>query len=124
MIKLVEIEPMGYVRQTRADSWKDRPVVLRYRAFRDELRLKLGDFKLSDDFSIVFGLPFPKSYSKKKRAELLGKPHQVKPDLDNLVKSFSDAVRGKGEENDSRIHHFEARKVWDIEGFIKIINIE
>lgn len=119
----INITPLGYVRRTRADTWKKRPVVLRYYAYLDELRLKLGDFKLGNAFEITFGLPLPESYSKKKKASLLGKPHQTKPDLDNIIKSFSDGLRGSGEDNDSRIHYFKASKVWSKEGFIEVKNI-
>ena len=119
----IEITPMGYVRRTRADAWKKRPVVLRYYAYLDELRLKLRNFKLGNSFEIVFGLPFPESYSKKKKAELLKKPHQVKPDLDNLLKAFNDGLRGEGEDNDSRIFSFSAKKVWSEKGFIEVKNI-
>ena len=36
--------------------------------------------------SIQFGFDFPKSYSKKKRSELINTSHTLLPDLDNLVK--------------------------------------
>lgn len=120
----VQIVPMGYVRRTRADAWKKREVVLHYYAYLDELRLKFRNFNLGNSFEIKFGLPFPESYSQKKRKELLGRPHQLKPDLDNLIKAFSDGLRGSGEYNDSRIYNFAASKVWDEKGFIEIKNID
>jgi Holliday junction resolvase RusA-like endonuclease len=119
----IKINPVGYVRRTRADAWRKRPVVLNYYAYLDELRLKLNNFKLGNSFEITFGLPFPKSYSKKQRIELLEKPHQVKPDLDNLIKAVCDGLRESGEDNDSRIYNFSAKKVWSEEGFIIIKNI-
>ncbi|MBC8923069.1 RusA family crossover junction endodeoxyribonuclease, partial [Escherichia coli] len=33
------ITPLGKPRMTRADKWKQRPPVLRYRVFCDEVRL-------------------------------------------------------------------------------------
>ena len=119
----IEIKPIGYVRRTRADAWKKRPEVLNYYAFLDELRWKLGNFKLENCFEIIFGLPFPDSYSEKKKEQLLGMPHQIKPDLDNLIKAASDGLRGVGENNDSRIYKFRSEKVWSKKGFIKIRNI-
>lgn len=112
---------MAKPRQTRSDKWKKRKCVLEYRAFCDELRLKLRDFKLGDSYSVEFGLPMPKSFSKKKRLSLAGKPHQSKPDLDNLVKALNDALRSFGED-DSSIFEISAKKVWDEEGFITLNN--
>jgi Holliday junction resolvase RusA-like endonuclease len=124
-MKTIQITPVGYVRRTRADAWKKRPPVLRYYAYLDELRLKLAGFELGNSFTIEFGMPFPKSYTVKKRVSLAGEPHQVKPDLDNLVKAVCDGLRGDGEDNDSRIYQTSAKKVWDEwdgKGFIKIKN--
>lgn len=118
----VEIEPFPKPRMTRADKWKKRKCVMEYRAFCDELRLKLRNFKLENDYNILFGVSLPPSYSKKKKIELLGKPHQVKPDLDNLIKSINDALRK--DENDSRIYGFNAKKIWSERGFIRIENKE
>ncbi|HGV3500426.1 TPA: RusA family crossover junction endodeoxyribonuclease, partial [Klebsiella michiganensis] len=39
-MKIYDITPIGKTRMTRADKWKQRDVVLRYRAFCDEVRLK------------------------------------------------------------------------------------
>ncbi len=39
-MKIFNITPMGKPRMTRADKWKQREVVMRYRAFCDEVRLK------------------------------------------------------------------------------------
>jgi Holliday junction resolvase RusA-like endonuclease len=122
-LKEIKIVPVGYVRRTRADAWKKRPAVLRYYAYLDELRLKLNNFELGNAFEIEFGLPFPATYSKKKQTELLGQPHQVKPDLDNLVKAVCDGLRGTGEDNDSRIFNIVAKKVWDNSGYIKVKNL-
>ena len=40
-MKVYDITPMGKSRMTRADKWKKRPEVLRYRAFCDEVRLRV-----------------------------------------------------------------------------------
>ena len=91
MMKVYHIQPMGKPRMTRADKWKKRPEVMRYRAFCDHVRL-LG-VSLPEAYShVTFILPMPKSWSNKKRAQMNGKPHQGKPDLDNLMKSLMDAL--------------------------------
>jgi Holliday junction resolvase RusA-like endonuclease len=39
-------------------------------------------------------MPIPKSTSKKKRAQLIGNPHVIKPDIDNLAKFALDVLNG------------------------------
>jgi Holliday junction resolvase RusA-like endonuclease len=59
----------------------------------------------------------PKSWSKKKRNELNGKPHTQRPDLDNLIKAFKDALC----EDDSHVHtYYNMRKIWGEDGKIII----
>jgi len=59
----------------------------------------------------------PQSWSKKKRAEMRGKPHQQRPDLDNLIKAFKDALC----EDDSHVHtYFEMKKIWGDVGQILV----
>lgn len=84
------ITPMGAPRMTRADAWRDREVVLRYRAFKDEVRLRRVTVENGD--SITFYLPMPPSWSKKKMMAMAGEPHQQKPDIDNILKALLDAI--------------------------------
>ena len=58
---------------------------------KDQLRREIPQFidNLPKDFSLSFFLPFPKSYSQKKRDKLRGQPHELKPDL-VLVPSLND----------------------------------
>lgn len=89
--KILDITPVPKPRMTRADKWKKRDSVLRYRAFADEIRLKLPrDFDLNGK-SIEFTMAMPKSWSKKKKVSLDGTPHRQTPDLDNLIKALLDA---------------------------------
>ena len=117
MIDLIPVTPHPYVRQTQADRWKKRPSVLRYRDYRDALRMSLGS--IPQRMRVVFGLPFPKSYSKKRRRELLGTPHLLKPDTDNLLKAVQDAVCT----DDSHIYEVWMTKIWVAEGFILIADM-
>lgn len=111
------ITPVPKPRQTQRDKWLNppRPEVARYRAFADEVR---GEgVKFSNGNSITFGLPMPKSWSKKKRAEQDGKPHTQVPDADNLEKALFDAIF----KDDSHIWHIgEVKKLWSVEGYIII----
>ncbi len=90
-VKIYPVLPVPKPRMTQRDKWAKRPVVLRYRAFCDEVRA-LGCLVPESGAHVTFRLPMPKSWSKKKRAEMLGKPHQQKPDVDNLIKALMDAV--------------------------------
>ena len=60
---------------------------------------------------LEYWFPIPKSYSKKKREELIGQPHTKKPDLDNLVKTL-DALNGVVFKDDSQIVDIRAQKMY------------
>ncbi|AMO48870.1 Endodeoxyribonuclease RusA [Enterobacter sp. FY-07] len=92
---------------TRSDKWKKRPEVLRYRAFCDEVRAR-GVILPESGSHITFILPMPQSWSKKKRAEMNGKPHKSKPDKDNLEKALLDALF----EDDSHVWDSRVTKLW------------
>ncbi|WP_447781252.1 RusA family crossover junction endodeoxyribonuclease [Enterobacter asburiae] len=112
------ITPVGKPRMTRADKWKQRPPVMRYRMFCDEARLH-GIQVPENGTHITFVLPMPQSWSKKKREAMDGQPHQQKPDLDNLTKSLLDALF----EDDSHIWDARTSKVWGETGMIIIEDI-
>lgn len=115
MTKHYPITPIGKPRMTRRDRWKRRPAVEKYYAFKDQVRahgVKVPDCCAA----ITFTLPMPKSWSKKKKAQMEGAPHQQKPDLDNCIKALLDACY----KNDACVWHFAAQKVWGYEGSIKI----
>ena len=46
---------------------------------------------------------------------MLEKPHQQRPDVDNLVKGVMDSLF----QEDSHIHTIEAKKVWSDVGYIE-----
>lgn len=111
---IVKIEPMGKPRQTQSDRWKQRPAVMKYRAFCDELRLKLPGYELPAELCIDFFLPMPKSWSKKEKAAKIGQPHDSKPDIDNLAKAFMDAFKTE----DKHVYKLTAAKYWSHNGAI------
>ena len=116
---ILDITPVPKPRQTRADKWKKRPSVLRYRAFADELRLKLPRDVNLNWSSIHFVLPMPKSWSKKEKAKMDSTPHTQTPDLDNLLKALLDAHHA----DDSGVHALTmVRKSWGKKGYIQIEN--
>ncbi|MDY4380363.1 RusA family crossover junction endodeoxyribonuclease [Pectobacterium brasiliense] len=114
-MKTYNITPLGKPRMTQRDKWQKRPPVLRYRAFCDEVRLNKITLPESG-WHVTFVLPMPPSWSKKKRAEMNGKPHQQKPDKDNLEKALLDAIF----DDDSRVWDGRVSKVWGESGQIII----
>lgn len=109
------ITPIPKPRQTQSDKWKKRPAVLRYRDFADECRSNNIQI-LESGSTITFRLPMPKSWSKKKRQEMNGKPHQQKPDADNLGKAIMDAVL----KEDCAVWDIRFIKLWAVNGSITI----
>lgn len=113
------ITPVPKPRMTRSDKWNKRDCVLRYRAFADECRLR-GIRVPEQGAHITFVLPMPQSWSKKKRAEMAGKPHQQRPDVDNLHKSLLDALY----DDDCTVWDCRISKRWGESGKIIINEIE
>lgn len=112
-----EITPVPKPRMTRSDKWKKRPCVMKYWAFKDEVR-RYGIELQHGGSHVTFVLPMPKSWSKKKKAEMDGKPHQSKPDLDNLKKSLLDAIF----DEDKWVWDMRVTKVWGYSGEIWVKN--
>lgn len=118
--KVFYIDPVSKPRMTKSDAWKGRPCVEKYWEFKDEIREQQGDFVFPDQGAVVrFYISMPKSWSKKKKEEMEGRPHQVKKkkDLDNLLKALWDALDHPDEDwDDSYIWSIRgASKVWSKE---------
>ena len=67
-----------------------------------------------------FYLPVPKSYSKKRRAAMMGTDHTVRPDLDNLVKSMLDGMAGAVYARDTQVVFISVMKLWSETGRVKV----
>ena len=115
MTGTITIDPIGKPRQTQRDKWKQRPVVMRYRAFCDTVRAHFGG-RLEDihGITIKFYIPMADSWSNKKKGKMVGTQHRQKPDIDNLAKSFMDAIL----KDDSCVSQLSAEKVWASTGSI------
>ncbi|MCK5608257.1 RusA family crossover junction endodeoxyribonuclease [Candidatus Pacearchaeota archaeon] len=118
----LDINPVPKPRMTQSDKWKKRPCVLKYRSFCDELRYLVKQEKIDlevlarDGFKLVFYMPMPLSWGKKKRLEMKGTPHMSRPDVDNLMKSYCDALY----KEDSHIWNVHVVKKWNSEASIYI----
>lgn len=110
---IYDITPVPKPRMTQRDKWVKRPPVLRYRAFAEECRLR-GVTLPECGYHVTFVLPMPASWSTKKRAAMNGKPHQQKPDKDNLEKALLDAVF----QDDCRVWDGRVTKIWGQAGQI------
>ena len=132
MLKL-PITPIAKPRMTRSDRWRtdpndpnpdrrERPIVTTYRGYAGNLRILTSHarFDLPDQLRLTFLLPMPPSWSKHKRTEMEGRPHQQTPDLDNLIKGFTDALT----DDDAGVWNIAACKLWAEEGSIVIESYE
>lgn len=106
--------PIACPRMTQRDKWMKRPSVMRYREYSDKLRtfINLNDLYVGR-VCMKFFIPMPESWSLKKKAQMCGRPHQVKPDWDNLAKGVQDALL----QNDSMIWQAYVEKYWVYSGF-------
>lgn len=102
----IPVTPLPKPRMTQRDKWKQRPVVMAYRQYKDDLRGKIED--VPNELWIVFVLPLPKSWPKKRKLAYDGIFHQQKPDIDNLVKGFLDALLIE----DQQVYEVHALKLW------------
>ncbi len=115
-MKAYLITPVPKPRMTKRDC--HRPSAKRYWAFKDQVKI----FNVQLPYygaTVVFVLPMPKSWSKKKKSKMNGKPHQQTPDLDNLLKALGDAVY----QEDKKIYDICVSKRWGFVGGIFIYEL-
>jgi Holliday junction resolvase RusA-like endonuclease len=128
---LFDIIPMGAVRMTKSDTWKTNPnhpdpakrqrkVVQEYFNFKNSLlwQAKSLQFELKTHLDVLFLIPMPNTWSKKKKEQMNGLPHKQKPDTDNLTKSVKDALK----KDDSDVWWEKAEKRWAYKGSIIIFS--
>lgn len=107
----IPFAPIGKPRMTRSDKWKKRPAVVKWHQWKDAARPHVPENLLQSPVSVSWTayFPFPKTYSASKKASFLGKPHQQKPDRDNIDKLICDFLF----EQDKGIAFGVLRKFWD-----------
>jgi len=112
--------PMPKPRMTRADTWKKRPIVLDYWAFKDEItsQANKNGFSLGEAYRAEFYIKMPKSWSNKKKDKMKGTPHRQRPDIDNLIKAIQDTLL----KEDSAVWYVVSTKKWAYDGCVKIEN--
>jgi Holliday junction resolvase RusA-like endonuclease len=123
---IFHLKPVKAPRMSRQDKWKGRAVVMEFKAFGIQIRALAEQYKFSmptNNFHIRFYMPVSNSWSDKKKREMIGKPHQLRPDIDNLFKGFTDALyyipkgnKKPDNENDCLIYDCRMSKYWCEEG--------
>ena len=114
MTVTLNIKPQPKPRITHRGRFSDR--AKRYYKYAENLRSLMGKNELPDAFRVTFYLPMAKWWSKKKRDERRGTPHQQTPDYSNLLKALEDALHP----NDKRIWKVDGQSLWADEGSIEI----
>jgi Holliday junction resolvase RusA-like endonuclease len=122
-MEIFDITPQTKPRMTRSDKWKKRDCVTRYFEYRDNIK-ELGIDIPEAGSHVVFVIPMPKSWSKKRKEAFNAAAHQgsmdkaVKNDLDNLLKGLMDAIF----KEDSWIWDIRISKIWGYTGKIYTVN--
>jgi len=109
---------MGKPRMVASDRYKRRPAVVRYWGFKKHLLLLQPKVEW-EGLSLEFHIAMPKSWNKEKKEKMHLRPHRSTPDLDNMIKAFTDCLLN----DDSVVWWFgEMRKLWDYNGSIVILS--
>lgn len=127
-LKIDDLEPMGAVRTTQRQKYKDERAK-RYKRYKRAIRLHAKQLMGHDDptpfavaVDIQFIMPIPKSgrvsykdhTTGKRKSEKVepGDPHLVKPDLDNLIKGVFDSINKVVWVDDNQVMQVNAQKVY------------
>lgn len=120
----IQVEPMGAVRMTGRGKFV-KPSAQRYLAYKQSIgyQLRRAVDKPTESavgVKVTFHMPIPGSWSKKKQREHIGRPHTVKPDIDNLIKGCFDAANGIVWKDDNLVARCEAQKIYSVTPGIEI----
>lgn len=137
-VLVFNITPQTHVRATQGDKiffqipeekllpdgLKRKQRLVQYNEYKADLRMiaEYLNYTMAPAGShIVFYLPVSRSWSRKRRRQHDNQPHLFKPDADNLVKAFKDALLRQ----DSGIWDYRVTKLWTNaeEGRIEISTI-
>ena len=103
----IETKPMAKPRMTQRDKWKKRPIVVRWNAYKDIIRLfSSPNFEMPlFDYWMIFTFELPKDW----HVSIIGTPHQHTPDKDNLEKGILDIFLLH---DDSAVFDGRVTKLW------------
>jgi len=104
-------------------TYTPEPTLKYQKLVADSYIEKYGDTKLEGALIMEINAFFnvPKSYSKKKRAELMGKPNTLhNGDIDNVAKSILDGLNGVAYEDDTIIYDLHIKKFYSDEERVEV----
>lgn len=117
----IEVEgdpiPLQRPRGTRKGFYDPQHIAKKNFAWTVKAELIKQEYKekpVTSGVKTVFNFEFqiPQSWSKKKKAALINKPHTQKPDTSNLVKFVEDSLNEILWQDDCYISKIEASKRW------------
>lgn len=118
---ILHIDPCAKPRMTQRDKFNPSEAAIKYFNWKDDLEREAHRLGMPIDLpgqikSLIFMVPIPKSWSVKKKNAMYSRPHQQRPDLDNYLKAFQDALC----KEDSHIYSIQGElgKYWNTEGRI------
>lgn len=121
----IEPVPKGRPRFTRFGKVYTPPKTHNYEKVIGEYwKQDTQGFKFERDqavcVNVVFGLPIPKSTSKRKKEDMLNDiiKHIKKPDTDNLLKAVLDGLNGIAWADDSQVIRVCASKEYSTEPYV------
>lgn len=126
---IFDLAPCPAPRMTRSDQWKTDPYhpdprkrqrkpVAKYFTWRNAFIAeceKVG-YTLGETLRVLFIIPMPQYFSRKKRETYNGQPHKQRPDTDNMLKSIKDAFKV----DDGYVWDERGVKLWGEKGQIII----
>lgn len=115
----IETTPMAKPRMTHRDRWKKRPIVQRWNAYKDFIRLSAPrNFRMPiSDYWLIFTFKPPSSWDTQKIITQYGAPHMTRPDKDNLEKAILDIFLPN---EDSMVFDGRASKLWGAKASIEL----
>lgn len=130
MIIKIPFEPMASPRPkfSKRGNFVQTYMPANYTQYKHDVRQFLPNVKTDCALKveILCVMKIPKGTSKKKTAEMIGKPHTKKPDSDNLAKTYLDACNGIVWNDDNQVADLHVKKKYGIEPcvYLKITKLE
>jgi len=117
-----DIVPVPLPRLSRRDTFPPfRPAASRFYSFRDQVQYSRLEIPPAGAH-VLFDLPVPKSWSERRKSEMIGSPHERVPDLDNMLKALLDSVFFGS--TDAHVSDIRITKRWSRSGGIYVREID
>lgn len=118
---IIPVKPMGAVRMTSRGKWVSESAK-RYLSYKEQIQWEVKKQLRTNeiitgpiDVKMIFFMPIPKSWSKKKKDQAVGEFHTKKPDADNLVKGVFDSLNKLVWKDDNQVCKILAKKIYATE---------